>query len=849
MVPSQLLFFDTFSHESGPVGSVADINLDLVQFPRPVHITEVRVIPLGAKVKANFPGGHRMGATNPSKFDLDLFVNNLKAPGASTFETVGQLHYNQAGVISLVCRPEIATDGLVLRGLYSTITLAVYGALSDQTPEQLARQGAQEVQEAAVKVKQELPQETMSLGEAYAAEWTEQHKNQALKAEPPDDVKQWAGSSDIKDQFKTNGAGMQVKREKNGEELSPRSDRSFNRNRRSPSRDRSYERRSRDRSVDRRSRDRDNRSRDRDYRSRSRDRKYRDRSPNSYRKESPGNVSRRSLSPFNRSLRSLSPRGRSPPRDKSPRGRSPRDRDSQYSGDRSYRSLSRDRSRAGDKRKYHSSSSLNRESPVRRSKSPARDKFRDSASRGRQFSEDRPLRSSSRRRDSLSPRTKDRSRSGSGPRKSLGIKNGHSSPVNDGADQKDLFDAVSDISDGDIPGELDDDMDDVNEKEEDLANTLSSSIVKEDVEEISDDEAEWSDDFDAGCYSDMDNIEMDEDLEDPTIFFKPTDVNLAPLKSLSFLPQTKKDLSSDKTLDQILETNFEDNCDEKFIENIEQLAKVVQSELVRTKSHDIHEKLVNISLKSISFDLAMSHSKPLLKVRHLKSGLKLMVELLQCGDLMVNSLVKNKVQEELFSLLASDHMAMSLKLLILNALDLSLNSLDGFHNFRASQLYTELSSLKHQSSRIMAAVSSLFKKLRLLEQLEQLIPVLADNVEEKLDDVTDIINETREAFTQEQVGTSYWQSMAMFSVLDSLLYVLTSPATSDNEQLMASVHGVLALWMDDTRGLFHLASHPGTTTNIIRALLGYRQEEESSANNDITEDTEGNDIITLPRYY
>ena len=73
-----------------------------------------------------------MGATNPSKFDLDLFVNNLKAPGASTFETVGQLHYNQAGVISLVCRPEIATDGLVLRGQYSTITLAVYGVLSDQ---------------------------------------------------------------------------------------------------------------------------------------------------------------------------------------------------------------------------------------------------------------------------------------------------------------------------------------------------------------------------------------------------------------------------------------------------------------------------------------------------------------------------------------------------------------------------------------------------------------------------------------------------------------------------------------------------------------------------------------------
>ena len=87
MIHPQLLFFDTFSHDSGVLGGGQDLNLDLVQFPSPVYINEVRVIPLGAKVKANFPGG-RMGATNPSKFDLELFVNNLRAPGASTFEKI-----------------------------------------------------------------------------------------------------------------------------------------------------------------------------------------------------------------------------------------------------------------------------------------------------------------------------------------------------------------------------------------------------------------------------------------------------------------------------------------------------------------------------------------------------------------------------------------------------------------------------------------------------------------------------------------------------------------------------------------------------------------------------------------
>ena len=144
MIQSQLLFFDTFSHDAGMVGGVQDINLDLVQFPSPVYISEIRVIPLGAKVKANLPGGVRLGATNPSKFDIELFVNNLKAPGASTFEAIGKLRYNSVGCISLPCNTEIATDGLVLRGLYSTITLAVYGTVTGLTPEQIAEQAAAE---------------------------------------------------------------------------------------------------------------------------------------------------------------------------------------------------------------------------------------------------------------------------------------------------------------------------------------------------------------------------------------------------------------------------------------------------------------------------------------------------------------------------------------------------------------------------------------------------------------------------------------------------------------------------------------------------------------------------------
>ncbi|CAH1155610.1 unnamed protein product [Phaedon cochleariae] len=133
----ELLFFDTFAHDN-----TEEINLDLVQFPKPVFVTEVRIIPLGARVQADFPGGVRLGATNPSQFDIEFFVNDLGKPGASTFETLGGFKYDQNGCINLECAAEesirkIPTDGLVLKGWYTTITLAVYGTLTNKITEQI----------------------------------------------------------------------------------------------------------------------------------------------------------------------------------------------------------------------------------------------------------------------------------------------------------------------------------------------------------------------------------------------------------------------------------------------------------------------------------------------------------------------------------------------------------------------------------------------------------------------------------------------------------------------------------------------------------------------------------------
>uniref|UniRef100_T1G9Z6 Virilizer N-terminal domain-containing protein n=1 Tax=Megaselia scalaris TaxID=36166 RepID=T1G9Z6_MEGSC len=147
----ELLFFDTFSHEIHE-----DINLDLVQFPQPVYITEVRIIPLGARVQADFPGGVRLGATNPSKFGIEFFVNDLGKPGVSTFEKLGKLEYNQNDCINLEC-DRIPTDGLVLRGWYSTITLAVYGILNTTLNDPIASPPPSEIVEEPEVVPEIVP--------------------------------------------------------------------------------------------------------------------------------------------------------------------------------------------------------------------------------------------------------------------------------------------------------------------------------------------------------------------------------------------------------------------------------------------------------------------------------------------------------------------------------------------------------------------------------------------------------------------------------------------------------------------------------------------------------------------
>ncbi|KAM3873614.1 protein virilizer homolog [Diretmus argenteus] len=119
---TELLFLDTFKHQSAEL-----TNVDVVRFPCGVLITEVRVIPPGIKAHSSIPDSRAFGETSPHAFQLELFFNNVTKPNSPTFHRLGSLEYEENK--SIIFRPsgKVNTDGLVLRGWYTSLTVAVYG--------------------------------------------------------------------------------------------------------------------------------------------------------------------------------------------------------------------------------------------------------------------------------------------------------------------------------------------------------------------------------------------------------------------------------------------------------------------------------------------------------------------------------------------------------------------------------------------------------------------------------------------------------------------------------------------------------------------------------------------------
>uniref|UniRef100_UPI00358F68B1 protein virilizer homolog isoform X3 n=1 Tax=Myxine glutinosa TaxID=7769 RepID=UPI00358F68B1 len=124
----ELLFCDTFKHQAPENGQV-----DMVHFPCPVLIQELRVIPHGVRAHSNLPDICAYGETMPHSFHLDFFFSSPNKPNLAVFERLGSLDYEEPSSIIFKPKTKVNADGLVVRGWYSTLTLAIYGT-AEQTP-------------------------------------------------------------------------------------------------------------------------------------------------------------------------------------------------------------------------------------------------------------------------------------------------------------------------------------------------------------------------------------------------------------------------------------------------------------------------------------------------------------------------------------------------------------------------------------------------------------------------------------------------------------------------------------------------------------------------------------------
>ena len=66
--------------------------MDMVSFPYPVYITELRIIPMDHRSPEG--KGQQMGRTQPSESELTVYVDNVYNLQAAVFETFGVLKYD-----------------------------------------------------------------------------------------------------------------------------------------------------------------------------------------------------------------------------------------------------------------------------------------------------------------------------------------------------------------------------------------------------------------------------------------------------------------------------------------------------------------------------------------------------------------------------------------------------------------------------------------------------------------------------------------------------------------------------------------------------------------------------------
>ncbi len=440
----------------------------------------------------------------------------------------------------------------------------------------------------------------------------------------------------------------------------------------------------------------------------------------------------------------------------------------------------------------------------------------------------------------------------------------------------------------------------------------ATGMSREDIEEISDEEAEWSDDVETAGYGDFEPMDLllssmsgggeggdnmaelqtvrildaasvgGWDLKPLTALCSPTETlfdavsrGKASAAVVVDRPQGGGVVEEDMLMEQqkaagpslaellarLTATAAAAAAgDERWVDSIEAAAALLQEELpallLKNGRGVTSSSLVEVSLLGLDYKAGACLPRPAHQVRHVKAGLRFLLEALSCDDDTFDSLVGSDVQQQLLALYGQPFMTVPTKLLVLRVLDRTLDRASGVAGALRSgdvncrSVYQQLVSLlkEETKTRIKFALKSIMNKFHLYEMLMRLSELAACLQQSSSGEIEHLLRELAATYNSLDTAMSHparflpcsqqWEldpaaqaadsrpERGYFALADqagllaALVALLTAADTQHSSSgLAAAIQDLLLLWLDTEAGLMYLAAGGPATSALIRALL------------------------------
>ena len=373
------------------------------------------------------------------------------------------------------------------------------------------------------------------------------------------------------------------------------------------------------------------------------------------------------------------------------------------------------------------------------------------------------------------------------------------------------------------------------------------------MEEVSDEEAEWSDDGD--CMQPIDfDIDFGDDWTDPIKVFDVFNVthltqklSRFTLDSSDFTHQGRQEPSDNQSWWQSVEDLNSQPPSTEWIESVEELTNSVK--VMSVLSQDQRDVLARTLEVGLCIEKAMTQPKPPCKVRHLKASLNL---LLATVDGRHGGIFCEEVSHKLLNLFESDHTASSLKLLTLKVFQSAVENFGPLPGPHYQSLVERLVFGK-ETGRVKSGLAQLVDTVTFSETLQLLADLTqkltagpkSENKNALVPDLCSAVQMVSDALTAQEVSENrchaFFKLMKRSGTLGHMLELLSHPESLVQTKLQSLVRKLLDLCLDKPEGLIFVVDTDLAVLNGIMRILLQQQTIVANTNSDC-EELIGNNI-------